>query len=85
MHSLKVQILSKQLCQLLGADSSSDNTEKVADIVSDLLTEISTENSQLQMQFFSGAASNDPVLAEHNLQEGDSDKNMLIANLSALR
>ena len=85
MHSLQIQILSKQLCQLLGADSSSANTDKVADTVSDLLTEICNENSQSQIKSFSMIASNDPMLGKHYSQEIDSDRNMLIANLSALR
>ncbi|MGK0250384.1 MAG: hypothetical protein ACI910_003153 [Oleispira sp.] len=85
MPSLKVQGLSVQLCKLLGVDSSAENSAKVASVVATLIAEIANENADSYKKVVSRVASNDPILA-NNINEGiDLERNMLVANLSALR
>jgi hypothetical protein len=85
MPSLKVQGLSVQLCELLGVDSSAENSVKVASVVAALVTEIANDNADSYKRVLSRVASNDPILAQ-NINEGiDLEKNMLVVNLSALR
>lgn len=83
MPSLKIQTLSTELCELLGVDT--ENSGKVAGVVAALITEIAHDNTESYKRVVSKFASNDPVLAQ-NINEGiDHERNMLIANLSALR
>lgn len=85
MPSLKVQALSIQLCDLLGVDSSAANSEKVASVVAALVTEIANDNADSYKKVVCRVASNDPILAQNINEEIDLEKNMLVANLSALR
>lgn len=85
MSQKNIQSLSTQLCELLGADTSNNNVDKVSTVLIDLLAEIAETNTKAYNQIVRAHVSNNPHLAKKITDEIKVKRDSLIANLSALR
>ncbi len=85
MSESKILILSQQLCELLGANSSDKNVEKVSDVLQGLIGEFAVTNTKAYNEIVRERCCNDPELAEQIAGEIRDKRDVLIANLSALR
>ena len=85
MSQDKLQSLSTQLCELLGADTSNTNVDRVSTVLVDLLAEIAETNTKAYNQIVRTHVSHNPKLAKQITDEIKEKRDTLIANLSALR
>ena len=81
----KIQSLSTELCDLLGANTSQKNVEKVSTVLIDLLSEIAEKNTKEYNKIVRAHVGQNTKLAEKITEEIKEKRDSLVANLSALR
>ncbi len=81
----KIHALSTELCDLLGANTSNKNVEKVSEVLVDLLAEIAEKNTKEYNKIVRAHVGKDSKLAEKITEEIKEKRDSLVANLSALR
>ncbi|MEE9446881.1 MAG: hypothetical protein V3V09_02915 [Arenicellales bacterium] len=85
MSDPKIHALSAQLCDLLGANSSDKNVDKVSSVLMTLLSEIAETNTKAYNKIVRSHCCNDADLAQQITTDIKEKRDTLIANLSALR
>ena len=85
MSQEKIHSLSTELCDLLGANSSSKNVDNVSSVLIDLLGEIAETNTKAYNKIVRSHVGEDSKLARQITNDIKAKRDSLVANLSALR